>query len=70
MSAVPHELALGGVYMPPMLVAALVGAGLAVIAAKLLNRSRLSRPFHYPPLVFVALTILFTVLVGTCVIPA
>ena len=41
----------------PMLVAAMVGAGLAVVAAKLLNRSRLSRHFHYPPLVFVALTV-------------
>lgn len=70
MSSVPHELALGGVYLPPMLVAAIVGTVLAVVTARLLNRYRLSRYFYYPPLVFVALTVLFTVLVGTLVIPA
>jgi len=70
MSSVPHEFALGGVYVPPMLVAAVFGTSLAVVAARLLNRSRLSRHFFYPPLVFVALAVLFTVLVGTFVIPA
>lgn len=70
MSSVPHEFALGGVYLPPMLVAAIVGTVLAVVTARLLNRYRLSRYFYYPPLVFVALTVLFTVLVGTLVIPA
>ena len=70
MSSFPHELALGGVYLPPMLVAAIVGTGLAVVASKLLNRYRLSRHFYYAPLVFVGLAVLFTVLVGTFVIPA
>ena len=70
MSSVPHELALGGVYLSPMLVAAIVGTALAVLAARLLNRYQLSRHFYYPPLVFVALTVLLTVLVGTLVLPA
>ena len=70
MSFIPHELALGGVYVPPMLVAAVFGTLLAVVAAKLLNQSRLSHHFFYPPLVFVALSVLFTVFIGTFVIPA
>lgn len=70
MSSVPHELALGGVYVPPMLVAAILGTTLAVVAARLLNRYKLSRHFYYTPLVFVGLAVLFTVLVGTFVIPA
>jgi hypothetical protein len=70
MSLVPHEIALGGVYVPPMLVAAVFGTALAVVAARMLNRSRLSRHFFYPPLVFVALCALFTVFVGTFVIPS
>jgi hypothetical protein len=65
---VPSEFAVGGVYMPPMLIAAIVGAILAVLTARLLNRYRLSRYFFYPPLVFVALTIIYTVLIGTFVI--
>jgi hypothetical protein len=66
---VPSEFAIGGVYMPPMFIAAILGTLLAVLTARLLNRYRLSRYFFYPPLVFVALTIIYTVLIGTVVIP-
>ena len=39
----PHEFAIGGVYMPPMLVAAFLGIIAAMVTARLLNRYRLSR---------------------------
>jgi hypothetical protein len=61
----PSEFAIGGVYMPPMLIAAILAVLLAVLTGWLLNRYRLSRYFFYPPLVFVALTIIYTVIVGT-----
>ncbi len=51
--------------MPPMLIAAILAVLLAVLTGWLLNRYRLSRYFFYPPLVFVALTIIYTVIVGT-----
>lgn len=66
---VPSEFAIGGVYVPPMLVAALLGLLLALLTAKLLDRYRLSRFFFYPPLVYVALILIYTVLIGTFVIP-
>ena len=66
---VPSEFAIGGVYVPPMLVAALLGMLLALLTAKLLDRYRLSRFFFYPPLVYVALIVIYTVLIGTFVIP-
>ena len=65
----PHEFAIGGVYMPPLLIAAILGTIAAVTTARLLNRYRLSRYFFYPPLVFVALAIIYTVLIGTLIIP-
>ena len=65
----PHEFVIGEVYMPPMLIAALLGMIAAVATARLLNRYRLSRYFFYPPLVFVALAVIFTVLLGTVLIP-
>ena len=65
----PHEFAIGGVYMPPLLIAAILGTIAAVVTARLLNRYRLSRYFFYPPLVFVALAIIYTVLIGTLIIP-
>jgi hypothetical protein len=65
----PHEFAICGVYMPPLLIAAMLGTIAAVATARLLNRYRLSRYFFYPPLVFVALAIIYTVLIGALIIP-
>ncbi len=65
MPDVPSELAIGGVYMPPMLIAGLLGVVAALLTASLLNRYRLSRYFFYPPLVFVALAVIYTGLIGT-----
>jgi hypothetical protein len=67
---IPHEFAIGGVYMPPLLVAALLGAIASVVTARLLDRYRLSRYFFYPPLVLLAMMILYTVLIGTFIIGA
>ena len=68
MNLYPHEIAIGGVYMPPLLIASLLGAIAAVVTARLLNRYRFSRYFFYPPLVFVAMTVIYTVLIGTFVV--
>jgi hypothetical protein len=62
---IPSEFAIGGVYMPPLLIASILATLLAVLTAWLLNRYRLSRYFFYPPLVFVALTIIYAVIIGT-----
>ena len=69
MQYIPKEFAIGGVYMPPLLIAVILGTIAAVAMARLLNRYRLSRYFFYPPLVFVALAAIFTVLCGTVLIP-
>lgn len=66
---IPTEVAIGGVYMPPLLLAAIIGTALAVVTASLLNRTRLSRHFFYPPLVFVAMAVIYTIVVGTFFIP-
>jgi hypothetical protein len=68
MIPIPHEFAIGEVYMPPLLVAAFLGLIAAMVTARLLNRYRLSRYFFYPPLVFLALIIIYTVLIGTFII--
>ena len=70
MKPIPHEFAIGEVYMPPLLVAAFLGLIAAILTARLLNRYRLTRHFFYPPLVFIALTIIYTVFIGTFIIPA
>jgi hypothetical protein len=68
MNSYPHEIAIGGVYMPPLLIASLLGVIAAIITARQLNRYRLSRYLFYPPLVFVAMSVIYTVLIGTFVV--
>jgi len=68
MNQIPHEFAIGGVFMPPLLIASLLGTIAAVVTARLLNRYRLSKYFFYPPLVFLALMIIYTVFIGTFII--
>jgi hypothetical protein len=68
-SIMPHEFAIGGVYVPPLLVASVLGTLAAAVTARLLNRVRLSRYFFYPPAVFLALMIIYTVLFDTLLIP-
>ena len=65
MNQIPHEIAIGGVFMPPLLVASVLGVIAAVVTARLLNRYRLSRYFYYPPLVLIALMVIYTVIIGT-----
>ena len=64
----PHEFAIGGVYLPPLLVAAFFGAIAAMVTVQLLNRYRLSRYLFYPPLVLLSLMIIYTVLIGALII--
>ena len=69
MQYIPSEFAIGGVYFPPLLIAGMLGAVAAALTAMLLNRCRLSRFFYYPPLVFLALAVIYTGLLGTFVVP-
>ncbi len=66
---IPKEFAIGGIYLPPLLIAGFFGVLAAALTAMLLNRYRLSRFFFYPPLVFLALAVIYTGLIGTFIIP-
>ncbi|MEA3274755.1 MAG: DUF1656 domain-containing protein [Pseudomonadota bacterium] len=70
MQLIPSEFVIGGVYFPPMLIAGIFGTVAAWLTAQLLNRYRLSRFFAYPPLVLLALAVIYTVVFGTFLIPA
>ena len=69
MENIPSEFSIGGVYFPPLLLASVLGVLAAWVMAMLLNRYRLTRIFFYPPLVFLALAVIFTGVVGTFIIP-
>ena len=70
MNQIPHEFAIGGVFIPPLLIVSILGTIAAVVTVRLLNRYRLSKYFFYPPLVYLALTVIYTVFIGTFIIRA
>ena len=70
MNLIPSELAIGDVYFPPLLISSMLGFLLAWLTAQALNRYRLSRLFFYPPVVLLALAVIYTVILGTLVIPS
>ena len=68
LTPVPHEFAIGGVYLPPMLIAAIIGIVAALLTTRVFNKLRLPRFFFYPPLVSLALMVIYTIAIGTFVI--
>lgn len=66
---IPHEIHIGEVFIPPLLIAGILGIIATSITAKLLNKYRLSKYFYYPPLAMVALMVIYTVLIGWIIIP-
>ena len=68
MQLIPSEFTMGEVYFPPLLIASVLGIFLAWLSGRVLNRYRLSRFFFYPPLVLLALAVIYTVIIGTFVI--
>jgi len=66
---IPSEVAITGIYFPPLLLASILGVVAAGLTVSLLNRYRLSRFFYYPPSIFLALAVIYTGLIGTFFIP-
>jgi hypothetical protein len=68
MYTIPHELAFGEIFMPPILVAGFLALIASIVTARLLNRYRLSRYLANPSLVFVAMVVIYTIIIGTFLI--
>ena len=69
MRLIPHELYVGEVFFPPILLDAALGLVAAVITARLLNRFRVSRYFYHPSLVLIALVVIYTGLLSIFLFP-
>jgi len=67
---IPSDFVIGDVYFPPFLIAGLLGFVAAWLTAQLLDRYRLSRFFAYPPVVLLAMAVIYTIVFGTFLIPA
>ena len=69
MQYIPSEIAIGGIYFPPLLLASFLGVAAAILTAFTLNSYRISRFFSYPPVIFIALAVIYTGVTGTFLIP-
>jgi hypothetical protein len=65
MMFIPVEVSIFGVYFPPLLIAAIIGTLAATLTARVLNRYRLSRYFFFPPIVLIAIMVVYTCIIGT-----
>ncbi len=66
----PAEIHIGsGIYVSPTFLVLILALLCASLTAVLLNRYRLSRFFAYPQIAFVAMVTIYTVLIGTFIIP-
>jgi len=68
LTGVPSEIQLLGVYFPPLFVAIVAGLVCAILVARLLNLTGLSRFFWHPPLANAAMWLLATALIGLFII--
>lgn len=69
MQFIPREVSIYGVYFSPYLLAAILGVALAALTVLLLNRYRMSRFFYFPPIIFLSMAVMYTLLVGTFLVP-
>ncbi|MBK1643860.1 DUF1656 domain-containing protein [Thiocapsa imhoffii] len=70
MNQPPIELSLYGVYYPPWLLAAAIGLALAMTLTALGNLTGLSRWIWHPPLFFIALVVVCTILISVTLVPS
>ncbi len=66
----PAEFEILGTYFPPILLATILGIIAMVLTTRWLARRRLLRYFAFPNLSMLALTVLYTIIIGTFLVPA
>ncbi len=66
----PAEVEILGTYFPPILLSAILGILAMVFTTKWLARRRLFRFMYFPNVIMLAMTILYTLIIGTVLIPA
>lgn len=70
MQRVPREVEIRGIYFPPLLLSGILGLVLAWITFAALYRLRWDRHIEAPEIAFLALAVIYAVILSTVVIPA
>jgi hypothetical protein len=70
MDRIPREVEIRGIYFPPLLLSGILGLLLAWLTLIALYRWRLDHYIEAPTVVFLALSVIYTVILSTFVIPS
>lgn len=65
----PSDMVLGDVYFPPLLVAVVVALVLSSLTTRYMTVRGWNAWFANAPLVFISLTIIYTVILGSTLLP-
>ena len=65
----PADFHISGVYLPPLLVAGFLGLISASATVRLISAWGLAEVFSNPPLTYISLTVIYTVIFGITLIP-
>ncbi len=65
MFPVPSEFTIAEVYLPPVMIAVALAVIAALATSRWMTRHRLTRFIAHPPTVFLSLTAIYTVAIGT-----
>ena len=65
----PHDLYFGDVYIPPLLAAGALALLAASYTSRLMQKYEVMAHFANPPLVFMALSVIYTVIFGSTLFP-
>ena len=66
----PAEVEILGTYYPPILLSGILGILAMVFTTRWLARRRLFRYAYFPNLIMLAMTVIYTLIIGTFLIPA
>jgi len=65
----PIDFHVSGVYMPPLLVAVCLGLLAASVTVRLISARGLAAHFSNPPLTYLSLAAIYTVIIGSTIFP-
>lgn len=65
----PIDFHISGVYFPPLLVAGCLGLIAASVTVRLISAGRLAEKFSNPPLTYLSLAVIYTVIFGSTLLP-
>ncbi len=67
---IPREVEILGAYYPPILVTAILASVAMVMTTNWLNRRRLFRYAYFPNLMMLAMFAIYSVIIGTFLVPS